>query len=124
MLENNAKIILNYINSNCLNGKFVVLTIEEILSAFPMHLNVQKETVKNAIASLFQSGFIRLKYDDGFSFCVSSTEKGLNYKDEFIKESTPTFNKLELLGWCVFCSFLGAFLGAVIAVFLSAIWRV
>ncbi|MBO5851662.1 MAG: hypothetical protein J6R29_04975 [Clostridia bacterium] len=122
MLDNKEKIVLNYINSNSNSGKYVVLTSEEILRVFPHFLNASEAMVKTVINNLFLKGFIRLKYDDGSTFCVSSTEQGLNYKEENTFENSPIiFSVKAIVGWCVFSSFIGAFVGVVIALFLSKI---
>lgn len=124
MLEKYEKIVLNYINSNCKSGNFIVVTIDEIFSFLGVQSTVDKVQIKTAVANLFSSGFIRLKYDDGETFCVSTTEKGLNYKEQtFANDVQVVVKRNSLVGWCVFASFVGGFVGAAIAIFLSIIWR-
>ena len=123
MLENKEKTVLNYINSNCQNGKFIVLTCEEILTVFPASLTVDCTAIKTVINNLFKKGFIRLKYDDGSTFCVSSTEQGLNYKEEKVSQNnTAVIKNNAVVGWCVFASFIGGFVGAVVSIFLSVLF--
>lgn len=120
MLDNNAVVILNYINSKCVNENFVVLTNSEIVLATSNASNVKENEVKDVISSLFSKGYIRLKYDDGTTFCVSSTQKGLNYKPENESEKiVETFNYYALIGWCFFASFIGSFSSVLIALILS-----
>ena len=120
MLDNNAIAILNYINSKCVNENFVVLTNSEIVLATSNASNINESEVKDVISSLFSKGYIRLKYDDGTTFCVSSTQKGLNYKAENENEkNVENFNYNALVGWCFFASFIGGFASVLIALILS-----
>ena len=59
MLDNNAVVILNYINSKCVNENFVVLTNSEIVLATSNASNVKENEVKDVISSLFSKGYIR-----------------------------------------------------------------
>lgn len=122
MLNDNEKSVLNFINLNCKNESYAVFTCEDILTSFPAFLSADSNSVKNAINNLFLKGYIRLKYNDGTTFCVSTTEQGLNYKEENAVDKQPSLLSLKaIVGWCVFSSFLGGFVGAITALFISRI---
>lgn len=118
MLDNVSKIVLNYIKSNAQNGKYLVVTLEDILSCFSPNLTIQKQDIKSAINTLFFYDFIKVKYDDGSTFCVLPTERGLNYKSEILpKKFEQNFSIKSVVGWSILASFLGAIVGVIFALF-------
>ncbi len=120
MLDSKCKFILNYINDACKNGEFTVFTIDEIVSKAPISIPISLESATSCFRELYTGGYIRCKYDDGYSFCATITEKGVSS----IKEtSTAVKDKSNMqksvLGWLFFLSFLGGFVGSVIAITIA-----
>ena len=120
MLDENLKHLLSYVNKNVGNN-FAIITADEILPCFSSDKGVLKEDLFNMFNLLSTKGFIRLKYNDGNSFCCMISEKGADYLEEnknpiIIPIEKPNYS---IVGWCVFASFLGAFIGGGVSIVLS-----
>ncbi len=120
MLNENLKHLLSYVNKNA-GDKFAIVMAEDILLDFPKEFNVKKEDLFDMFRILNSKGLIRLKYNDGSSFCCLMSEKGIEYLEESkipIPEPTqkPSFS---ILGWCVFASFIGGFIGGAVSIVLN-----
>lgn len=120
MLDENLKHLLGYINKTA-SDRFAIITADEIIPTFPQEYSIKKEDLFDMFRTLNTKGLIRLKYNDGNSFCCLIADKGVEYLEEI---TTPALNQTEkpnysVLGWCVFASFIGGFLGGAVSVVLS-----
>ena len=119
MLDENLKHLLSYVNKNA-GDRFAILTADEILPYFPQDKILLKEDLFNMFNLLSTKGFIRLKYNDGNSFCCVISEKGVDYLEE---NKNPIIVPIEkpnysIVGWCVFASFIGGGVSIVLSFLL------
>ena len=120
MLDSKCKFILNYINDACKNGEFKIFTIDEIVSKYNKNQSLSLDSVAPCFRELNASGYIRCKYDDGYSFCATITEKGISFIKEKNNDIPLTVNYNNgVLGWCFFLSFLGGFIGSLFSTIIA-----
>ena len=125
MIDKRKQFIISYLNSFTDNG-YVVVSLSEICTEILKNTNENTDKIAEDLRELAHHGYIKLKYDDGENFCVTSTEKGRSFID-VDEENEKTFIKLysgykSVVGWVIFSAFIGAFTGSVITTFILKIF--
>ena len=117
MIDKRSQYLLTYIN-RVANDRYVVISLNEFCNDIMKNTNYSTDNLNDSIRELSSLGYIRLKYDDGENFCISSTEKGRSFID-VDEENEKTYVKLfsrykSVVGLVICSAFLGAFAGSVI----------
>ena len=89
--------------------KFAILTAEDMINE--RGLNLSQEELFNSFNALNSKGFIRLKYNDGKSFCCAVTDRGKDLIEQLNLPLQEEVKKQETTPY--FLIFLSAFLGGV-----------
>ena len=111
MLDTKYIEILKIIKKEAPNGNFALLESEDILSALPKKLHIDKSALKKAIVHLEHLDYITIKYDDDGIYCIAIMPLGEDAINNTNKNDREIPFKKNL--YAVFC-FLSAFLGAVL----------
>ena len=90
--------------------KFAILTAEETLKE--TDLTLSQEELFNGFNTLNSKGFIRLKYNDGNSFCCVLTDRGKDVIERLELPVQEEFKNQESMPY--FLIFISAFLGGVL----------
>ena len=115
--------VLDKIRSLAGTGRFVVFSEDELFDAFPDGEERRDATLRGALKSLKESGFIDLKYSSGNLYCIAPLK---NYEPEPIVEEIapkPAENvpKVRYIrGATVISAFLGGALGSLIVSLIFA----
>lgn len=126
MIDKRSQYILLYVNKIA-EDRYVVLSLNEISAEIMKNTDYSTGDIHASVRELASLGYIRLKYDDGENFCLTSTEKGRSFVD-VAEENQKTYVKLfggykSVVGWMMFSAFCGSFVGGVVtAVALKFIW--
>lgn len=126
MIDKRSQYLLTYIN-RVANDRYVVISLNEFCNDIMKNTNYSTDNLNDSIRELSSLGYIRLKYDDGENFCVSSTEKGRSFID-VDEENQKTYVKLfsrykSVVGLVICSAFFGAFAGSVISSVVIALLR-
>ena len=118
MCDKKLKKLLEFICKNA-GEKFAILTAEDTLKE--TELNLSQEELFNDFNLLSSKGFIRLKYNDGKSFCCVITDRGKDLIEQLnLPVQEETKNQENTPYFLIFISaFLGGVLGGLISVIIG-----
>ena len=69
-------LLLKVLGKVCCDGRYRVLSNEELIAAFPGQLAPDGERVEKSIRRLAECGYISLRFDGGGEYCLSVTPAG------------------------------------------------
>lgn len=100
MPDKNAQKILSYINSECKDGVFKVITNEDLVSVFDKKHRPTENEISKSIEELKRKKLITVKYKDDSFYLITGTEnsKIFSFKEE------PAVIKFELKHILLFIS--------------------
>lgn len=98
-------------------GNFLILEEEELFEIFPEGAEKSRTVLDEALKRLKASGFIEIRYSRGNLFCLAPLKKFEKFEPLPEIKIEPNLKKSYVLfAGCSFTfSFLGAFLGGLIA---------
>ena len=115
MLDESQIFLLNLIISKSSDG-YAVLDKDDLIISFPKTYLLTEESLNDAFSILANSGFIKIKYNDGKTFCAIATEKGIDYSEFTNKQVKQSkISKKSVFAVLFLGGFLGALLGSVFA---------
>ncbi len=76
MFDNKTEYFLNLINKKCDKGNFKVISLDEFLIDFPERFYVDKESIRQMIDLLRDTGYVFIRYDSNDEVCIAPTPKG------------------------------------------------
>ena len=78
-LEKNLRIVLSFINAECVEGSYKVIPNDDFLSLFAKKQNITLDEITKIIEELQHKKLIIFKYKDDSSFLLTSTQDGKEY---------------------------------------------
>ena len=96
---------------------YAILTAEEVLNS--TNLNLPSEELLNTFNALNFKGAIRLKYNDGKTFCCAITPRGKELVERFSLQATKDCKTSDKTPY--FLIFISAFLGGVLGGIITQI---
>ncbi|MGN0820107.1 MAG: hypothetical protein ACI4M6_06980 [Christensenellaceae bacterium] len=76
MLDKRTEHLLNIINRKCDKGSFKIVSLDEILLAFPASYGADKQLIRQMTDALKASGYVSIMYDGDDEICIAPTPKG------------------------------------------------
>jgi hypothetical protein len=118
MLEKESEFLLNYIVKE-VGSAYKIIEYSDIILSFPPSYTITEEKLKEALLILKNKDYISVKYNDGKSVCLCSTEKAFLYKSNLDKTtSEKEIKESKLFGISFLGGLIGGFLGALILSFI------
>jgi hypothetical protein len=122
MLDKTTAIVLNTINDQCKDNSYIVLKNEDITPGIPRKKRLDDEGVKETIDYLAEREYIKLKYSDEATYCLTILPKGRLYnedrKEQKFRLKQENKRNNGFLIKIAFISAVFAFLGAMFANYL------
>lgn len=122
MLEKKVSSILSAVNEQVRDNEYVVIKNEDILPFVDKKLEFTGEEIKDAIDQLNEREFIKLKYSDETTYCLTVLPKGRTYKEENKEieqlQIMQVQNNKKLIRSVARASAFWAFVGAFLATLL------
>lgn len=117
MIDNNSKNVLEYLVSECEEGKFKIIEIADIQTFLPQEKLTELQ-IKKIILRLEEMNLITIKYKSDEIFCLTILPyaKQIFEKEYIEKNNIIKFKKLAIkiiILVCIF-AFLGSFLGTIV----------
>lgn len=113
MIDKHAQKILSYINSQCEEGSYKVITNDDLISVFNKKYKPTQQEIAEFIEDLKQKKFIVVKYKDETSFLLTSTNSGKTFS--FSEEPGEFKLKGKYIALLISLSFTAGFLGSLLA---------
>ena len=125
MVDEKIENLLKFIKENA-EDSYAIFTADDILHHLASKVDIKKEELFNLFKCMQTKGFIRLKYNDGISFCCMLSDRGNDYIERVIDSKNQRVKECEnVKPFLVFVySFLGGVVGCFLFLFLSKIWGV
>lgn len=121
MLDKRTEKMLSIINTQCEEGSYKILEIDELLSLLPSKYHLDREGLKDIINYLCEREYIKSKYFDEKVYCISPLPKGRLYHENAVLEIKNKFSYKKL----VFAAFLGSVFGGILgAAFYAVILKI
>jgi len=79
LLDKHSQKLLSYINAECENGSYKVITVEDLMAVFSGKYRPTADVVAELIEELKRKKFIVVKYKDESSYLLTSTQSGKNF---------------------------------------------
>lgn len=121
MLDKHVQKILSYINSECGDGSYKVITDEDLISVFNKKYKPASNDIAEFLEELKRKKLITVKYKDDSSYLLTSTQSGKNFS--FSEEPAEIKFKTKHILLFIFTSlgsgFLGGFAAGVIIKFFG-----
>ena len=116
--------VLDKICSLAAFGRFVVFSEDELFDAFPDGEERRDATLRGALKSLKEDGFIDLKYSSGNLYCIAPL-KNFEPVPEIVQSAPKTEEKVpkvrHIRGAIFISAFLGGALGSLIISLIFAV---
>lgn len=116
MLDNNSKIVLEFLVSECEIGKFKNIEICDV-QTFLADNKLSDEQIKKILIKLEENNFITIKYksDDVFCLTIMPYAKTIFEKEYIEKNNQIKYKKIakKIIFLVSFFAFLGSFLGTI-----------
>ena len=121
MLDKNQTYLLNLIIEKT-SGGYSVLDKDELLLLYPKSYLLSEEELVESFTVLQNLGFIKIKYNDGYTFCVIATEKGKDYSEiTLVNKVDECVNKKSADSVLFLGSFFGSILGGIISLLIAIV---
>ncbi len=117
MLDNVSGELLKYVNLET-QGKYKVLSFEEIQSSLNVKEILDADVIRKKIKLLTEKEYLSVKYEDEGEICLSVLAKGRQYLEKCVEDE---IEKTRLLKSYFIYGFLGAFLGSIVGVIVNAV---
>ncbi len=117
MLDIKSKLVLKILIKECNNGTYKIVEASDIISSMPSRYRVDSDGLENILNHLERQDCISIKYDDDGVYCLCVLPVGYEVVESETKQEKQT-NRFPYFLICVLCfvfSFLGGFVGAIIA---------
>lgn len=126
MLDKKTANVLSAVNEQCKDNNYVIIKNEDITPKLTKKNKMENDAIKDTITYLAEREFIKLKYAEEGTYCLTMLPKGRLFDEEqkekrFLLREEQVRNlkfmfKIAIL--CALFSFLGAALGVVISNYL------
>ena len=113
MLDKHTQKILSYINTECENGSYKVITDEDLMSVFNKKYKPTANNIAEFIEELKRKKLITVKYKDDSSYLITSTPSGKSFS--FSEESSEIKLKANHLIFLISAFLASGFLGGLAA---------
>lgn len=118
MLDNRSKLVLKYLVKECSNGSYKIIEADDILSALPSKLNVDKEIISQIIKHLENGEYVSVKYSDDYQFCLCPLPFGRQFieNDEIQNKNKKSIKSMgkRIYLYAFISALIGSFLGTLI----------
>ena len=118
MLDAKSKEVLKVIVSECEEGGYKIIDIDDFLNSLPNHFYFDKDLILQAVKYLENGDYISVKYADDEKFCLCPLPFGRQFMEN---EANHAKNKKEIkkIGskiyfFAMFCALIGSFLGTLL----------
>ena len=118
MLDNLGGELLKYVNIET-QGKYKVLSFEDIITSLSVKGLIDVEMVRKKIKLLTEKEYLSVKYEDDGEICLTVLTKGRQYLEKCVEDE---IEKSRLLRSYFIYGFLGAFLGSIIGVIINVLF--
>jgi len=120
MLDKATANVLSIVNEQCKDNNYIVMKDADITPKLNKKVKLTSEGIKDAIQYLAEREYIKLKYAEEGTFCLSILPKGRlfeeNEKEERYHLSEEKIRNVKFLLRVIFLSGLCAFVGAMAGV--------
>lgn len=113
MLDKHTQKVLSYINSQCKDGSYKVITAEDLISLFNKKYKPAPNDIALFIENLKHKKLIVVKYKDDSSYLVTATNSGKNFS--FNQEPLDIKLQKRHILFFIATSLASAILGGIIA---------
>ncbi len=123
MLDIKSRLVLKILVKECPNGAYNIVEAKDIISSLPNRYKVDSDGLENILIYLERQEYISIKYDDEGLYCLCVLPFGNEIlEDEHYNKKAEGSKPLRL--WILivvvfFASFIGGFLGLLMASFLN-----
>lgn len=119
IMNKKALAVLAAINNTSKDGEAVIIEKDELICAIPHNLRSEEGEINDILKDLTLTGLIKLKYQDGDTYCVTPLPKGKliveSEKDEDLDTSITVKIDYKRIAKIAFLfSFLGSLLAGLI----------
>ncbi len=118
MLDKRCFALLDIINARCVLSGYKIFDISELVSAMPKCFRADESVVKDCVATLAETGYLSVKYQDDNEICLCPLPKGRTVFEDKITQHIESVGLQKRLG---LYAFFGSLLGGTLGVTLTTI---
>ncbi len=116
MLDTLTATLLRAVNELCGEGKYEVIEENELLSAFPRKVAMDRQGLKKTLDYLCKNGYVDVRYAEDGVYCLCSLPDGRRYSEQVREERSDGIRRrAKSLVFTITGAFLGGFLGSLLA---------
>ncbi len=123
MLDKLTSATLDFLSKECEDGSYKILKTDYIISSLPSSIKASEEGVADCINHLEDREYLKLKYSEDNTFCLSVLPKGRKHTEVAKEQKTILKKNNRYLKLTVIFAGIASFVGAMLAgVILRIIW--